>query len=72
MWVNVLKHFANEHEWYGGECSHGPLEYLSQKEWICPDSLAMQARMDIVLDNAFLKSLPYYVQFSYVKCFQTN
>ena len=62
MWVNVLKHVADEHTWYQGQCSHGPLE-PTEKEWIRPDSAPMQALREIVLDKKLLKSFPFYTHF---------
>lgn len=62
MWVNVLKHVTNQHEWYNGKCSHGPLEE-TEKEWIQKDSPPMQALREIVLDKQFLKTFPFYTRF---------
>ena len=69
MWVNVLKHVTNQHTWYNGSCSHGPLE-PTEKEWIKQDSAPMQALRDIILDKKLLKSFPFYKMFrwDYVLC----
>ncbi|CAB4019259.1 Hypothetical predicted protein [Paramuricea clavata] len=64
-WVHVLKHVANIHSWYNGQCSHGPLDDVSEREWINKDSAPMQALRNIVLNKKFLKSLPFYTRFRY-------
>ena len=73
MWVNVLKHVCNVHEWYGGKCSHGPLSE-NDHEWLKSDSPPpppppLQALREIVLDKKFLKSFPFYTSFRYVYYF---
>ena len=65
MWVNVLKHVCNVHEWYGGKCLHGP---LSEKDHECLKSDSpppLQALREIVLDKKFLKSFLFYTSFRY-------
>ncbi|CAB3982210.1 Hypothetical predicted protein [Paramuricea clavata] len=62
MWINLLKHVCNVHEWYGGKCSHGPLNE-SDHTWLEPDSPPLQALREIVLDKKFLKSFPFYTSF---------
>lgn len=62
MWLNLLKHVTNQHFWYGGQCSHGPLEQ-TDKDWIDPDSRPMQALREIVTEKAWLKSFPFYTHF---------
>jgi hypothetical protein len=62
-WINVLKHVTNVHTWYNGQCSHGPLDDVGERQWINKDLAAMQALRDIVLDKKFLKTLPFYTRF---------
>ena len=59
MWVNLLKHVTNQHEWYEGRCSHGPIED-DEHQWIDQDSQPMQALREIVLSKDFLKTFPFY------------
>ena len=53
----------NVHTWFNDQCSHGPLDEVGEREWIKPDSGAMQALCDIALDKKFLKLLPFYTRF---------
>ena len=65
MWVNLLKHVTNQHEWYEGRCSHGPIED-DEHQWIDQDSQPMQALREIVLSKDFLKTFPFYTGFRLV------
>lgn len=70
LWVGVLHHVQNEHEWAlsyvglsPGSCSHGELEENRDKEWIEKGSPAHLALTKIVLDKRFLNNIHYYLNF---------
>ena len=52
MWIAVVHHICGEHEWIGGECSHGPLTALEEgKKSMEKDSKAHKAVRDVVFDK---------------------
>nr|XP_022297617.1 uncharacterized protein LOC111106988 [Crassostrea virginica] len=70
IWVGMLHHVQNEHEWalsYGrmgpGACSHGELTDDRDKDWIEKGSPAQPALTKIVLDKRFLNNVHYYLNF---------
>ena len=72
MWIGLLHHVVNEHEWVleegvnGGECPHEPLgDDEHNKPWL-KESPAHEALTKIVMDKRFLNTIPYYVNFRYV------
>ena len=73
MWIGLLHHVVNEHEWVleegvnGGECPHEPLgDDERNKPWLKKESPADKALTKIVMDKRFLNTIPYYVNFRYV------
>ena len=69
MWNSILHHVIDEHEWADGECLHGPL--TKQKNYLEPDSSAMCALRKIVMDEKWLKTLPYYRLFRHTGILET-
>ena len=72
MWIGILHHVANEHEWVleegvnGGQCAHAPLtEAERNKPWLKKDSAAHSALAKIVLDKRFQNTIPYFINFMY-------
>ena len=72
MWIGLLHHKVNEHEWVleegvnGGECPHEPLgDDERNKPWL-KELPAHKALTKIVMDKRFLNTIPYYVNFRYV------
>jgi hypothetical protein len=71
MWVGVLHHVVNEHEWYLpysetgiSECAHDPLsEATRDKVWMKKGSPAHQALTNIILNKRFLNNVHYYLNF---------
>lgn len=76
MWIGVLHHIVNEHEWvlpHGNddsfECSHGPLnENERDKEWLHPakNSTTIRDLANIVMDKRLFNNVHYYLNFRYV------
>ncbi|XP_041834095.1 uncharacterized protein LOC121635100 [Melanotaenia boesemani] len=62
LWVGIIHHVCNEHEWATGQCQHGLIEE-AQKEWIENDSKAHEALVDIVLKKRWLKDIHKYLRF---------
>ena len=74
MWVGILHHVVNEHEWIleeghnGGRCAHDLLnEAEHDKPWLKKESPAHKSLTKIVLDQRFLNTIPYYINFRYCK-----
>ncbi|XP_062568780.1 uncharacterized protein LOC134230925 [Saccostrea cucullata] len=70
VWVGVLHHVQNEHEWglsYGrmapGACYHEELNDDRDKSWIEKGSPAHSALTKNVLDKRFLNNNHYYLNF---------
>ncbi|XP_048728592.1 uncharacterized protein LOC125646390 [Ostrea edulis] len=71
VWVGVLHHVHNEHEWalsYGslapGSCFHGDLEETERdKKWLDKGSSAHAALTKVVLDKRFLNNVHYFLNF---------
>lgn len=74
MWLGVIHHVCGEHEWFDGECSHGPLVSTEDgKTYLEKDSKAHKAVRDIIAEQRWLKSLSFYVKFRYMlKQFSQN
>ncbi len=66
--MSVLKHVANIHTWYGGQCEHSDLDGAQSKTWLDKDSKPMQALREIVADQKWQFTLPFYVKFRYIIC----
>ena len=72
MWIGILHHVADEHEWVlegrinGGQCAHAPLNETDRnKPWLEKDSAAHSALAKIVLDKRFLNTISYFANFRY-------
>ncbi|XP_071950042.1 uncharacterized protein [Antedon mediterranea] len=70
IWCGILHHVVDEHQWalsYSdvgtASCSHGPLESERQKGWMTKGHPAHNALRKIVLNNRFLKKIPYWLNF---------
>ena len=71
MWIGVIHHVCNEHEWVDGQCFHGPLTSQEEgKTYMEKDSKPHKAVRDIILDRDWLRTLVFYVLFRY--SFQQN
>lgn len=78
VWVGVLHHVHNEHEWalsYGslapGSCFHGDLEETERdKKWLDKGSSAHAALTKVVLDKRFLNNVHYFLNFRYIHVLQ--
>lgn len=73
MWVGILHHVVNEHQWVlgdgkgGGQCGHGDLDDKErEKPWLTKNSPAQTPLRHIVLNKRFLNTLPYYNHFRLV------
>ena len=62
MWLGVLHHVCDEHEWLGGKCTHENI-VDSDKTPLLRESKAMESLRNVVLDKALLDSLQYYTGF---------
>lgn len=62
LWVGIIHHVCNEHEWATGQCQHEPIEE-TQKEWLQKDSKAHEALVDIILKKRWLKDIHKYLRF---------
>ena len=63
MWIGLLHHVANEHEWPLDARLHGPVEADPHKEWIKKGSTAHEALTEIILNERWLKDVPKYLNF---------
>lgn len=72
MWIGVLHHVVDEHEWIfaystSNKCEHGPLSSERDKGWLKKDSPAHCALRDIVLNKRLINNIPHYTNFRYYK-----
>lgn len=73
MWVGVLHHVVNEHEWFLpysemgiSACAHDPLsDTTGDKVWMTKGSPAHEALRKVILDKRFLNNIHYYLNFRY-------
>jgi hypothetical protein len=79
MWIGIVHHVVNEHEWMveeginGGMCHHDPLTDAERnKPWLKKGSPAHTAMSKIVLDKRFLNTIPYYTNFRYLPIYCQN
>ena len=64
MWLAVMHHVCNEHEWSDGQCSHGPLTPLEEgKEYLSKESKSAQAIREVIYDPQWLNTLKFCVYF---------
>ena len=70
MWIGILHHVVNEHEWLLAEgkgqanCGHGPLnEEERNKPWLQRNTSPHKVLHEVALNKNFLRSLHYYVNF---------
>ena len=62
MWLGVMHHVCNEHEWSDGQCSHGPLTPLEEgKEYLPKESKSAQAMREVIYDPHWLNTLKFYM-----------
>lgn len=72
MWVHLLQHTQNIHDWSDANssytsCAHGPLTERDcvAKKWLTSGSMAYAALEKIVLDGNMIKDLPNLVNFKH-------
>ena len=64
MWMNLLYHVCNQHEWIDGRCTHEAfLEDEHDLPWFDRRDKDYQALQDVVLAPRLLASLKFYVKF---------
>lgn len=69
MWISILNHICNTHEWIGGtvynKCSHQELSPDEERTtaWLLAGSPAHKALQAVVMDKYLLNSFPGLVQF---------
>lgn len=73
MWLGVIHHVVNEHEWIlpyrigsKSSCMHGPLTEEREKGWLEAGSPAHAALRDIVKDKRLLKNAGLFVGFFFI------
>ena len=59
MWIGLLHHICNEHEWIGGECEHDEGEHDESRERD-KDFVELQK---VILNPQLLGSFKYYTRF---------
>lgn len=65
-WIRLLHHVCNDHEWTGGQCTHGSLSADDQHPpWFDRRDKDFSALQKVVLEPTLLDSLKYYVKFRY-------
>ena len=62
MWHSLLFHVQGVHQWYGGSCSHGPIDD-HERTPLHPESPAVDALRAIVKDQRLNNSLRFYTNF---------
>jgi hypothetical protein len=70
MWISILHHVVDEHEWLisegsgEGKCAHEALsEEERNKPWLKKNSSVHKSLREVVLDKNLMRTLPYYVNF---------
>ena len=64
MWLSLLHHVCDDHEWTGGKCVHGDLEEHNLP-WFHRRNKDFKTLQKVILDPLLLSSFPYYVRFRY-------
>ncbi|KAK3725325.1 hypothetical protein QZH41_016412 [Actinostola sp. cb2023] len=62
MWISLLHHICNEHEWLDGKCTHHQPEN-HELPWFDRRDKDYEALQDIVLSPRLLNTLKFYVNF---------
>ena len=66
MWISVLHHVCDQHEWLGGKCSHGELTSEERElPWFDRRDKDFEALQAIILEPSLLDSFKHYTRFRY-------
>ena len=63
MWLGLLHHVCNEHEWVGGKCDHDIDDHDESLPWFDRRDKDFQELQKIILNPELLKSFQYYTRF---------
>lgn len=72
MWLSLLHHIQDQHVWDIGRCVHDELtekptdDKGKQLEYFGPLESVTEKLKTIILDEKWLKSLQYYINFRYI------
>lgn len=66
MWISVLHHVCDHHEWLGGKCSRGELTSEERElPWFVRRDKDFEALQAIILEPSLLDSFKHYTRFRY-------
>lgn len=64
LWMSLLHHVCNQHEWIDGKCTHEPInENQHDLQWFDRRDKDFQALQEVILAPRLLSSLKFYVKF---------
>ena len=70
MWISVLHHVCDQHEWLCGKCSHGELTSEERElPWFDRRDKDFEALQAIILEPSLLDSFKHYTRFRYTTGF---
>ncbi|KAF3695393.1 hypothetical protein EXN66_Car011069 [Channa argus] len=67
LWIGILHHVTDEHEWATGACHHGPLPRNQHSIWIEEDSVAHAALISVIMNQTWLRDVEKFLPFRYRK-----
>jgi hypothetical protein len=63
MWIGLLHHICNEHEWIGGECEHVEGEHDESLPWFDRRDKDFVELQKVIINPELLGSFKYYTRF---------
>ena len=63
MWIGLLHHICNEHEWIGGESDHAEGEHDESLPWFDRRDKDLVELQKVILNPELLGSFKYYTRF---------
>ncbi|XP_067378448.1 uncharacterized protein [Channa argus] len=63
LWIGILHHVTDEHEWATGACHHGPLPRNQHSIWIEEDSVAHAALISVIMNQTWLRDVEKFLPF---------
>ena len=63
MWIGLLHHICNVHEWVGGKCDHDIGDHDESLPWFDQRDEDYIQLQKVILNPELLSSLQYYTRF---------
>ena len=65
MWIGLLHHVCNDHEWLGGKCTHHEGVHDENLPWFDRRDKDFVELQKVILNPELLESFKYYTRFRY-------